>query len=450
MSALKRSRQDTFEEAIPVKRQRRSPPTLTSFSNEILLHIFSFLTVQDVCASQLLNKRLANLATDALLWKHLYRQGFPTRSLQSNNRVGESTKKRKKRLGTIVDQDHERASGIDWRRRYRVRSNWSIGRCHTTNEAIPSDAHRYDKTVQGRHFTIQGNKVSWEGTSLSMPDQDVINDIVTAGPDRVLLSTQSHVYLVKVDPFRIEKCMAANDPIQIVQHSDFIALLTRSNKLLIYDILSHVPQCITTLQGPFSSVNDGAALHGRSMGSDQTVIGLAFPEHGILSTSMRLQEVILCNASRTVIHTRLATSPAHPVSYFGSREEADGEITPVRPVYDHPFLLYPTSNHIMIYVIQSTPTEVSIHSGKRLFGHASAVHSCMMNKSLRMAVGLSRGGQLRVWDIHCDGFMGIEPRDRHHGHDCESRRGVIQQVSESRIVVVDSDLGDVTVHDFGI
>lgn len=472
MVELKRPRQESFDEG-SAKRQRtsRSPSSLTCFSNEIILHILSFLDVESVCATQLLNKRISGLANDALLWKSLYRHDYPSRQAQRKLLDVESPLERMKRLGTIAKQDYDRTNissstgsitgVVDWKRRYRIRSNWSIGRCRTTTTSITNEPFHQQKSldpvqyksIHGRNFTISGNQVTLLNTdetttTLSLPSAAAIKNVISAGTNQIFVATKSHIHLATISPFEITKSIPTlgdgeNDTRQIVHHNDFIAVLTASGTLLIYDVSSRTAHHITTLRNSCVSGVDETVLDVRSMGPTCTVVSLVFPDHGILGTTMRVQEVLLSTPNRTVVSTRLALSPAHRRdSLLYNHPQQHGRET---PVYTHPYLLVPTSNQIMIYLVSSTPDSLAIDSGRRLFGSSSAVESCRMNKPFRLVVGLSSDGQLRVWDILQLNRIALSPSLPTFPH------GIIQEVNESKVVINHKFTGQhLVIHDFAI
>ncbi|KAI9368073.1 hypothetical protein BJX61DRAFT_537543 [Aspergillus egyptiacus] len=117
---------------------------LSALSNEVLLHILSFLPIPSLLTCQRLSRRFYDLAGDSELWKRQYFSkwvrprarrlaisrctSFPSLKLEYSPRVS-----------TWLDHGHlDRSDRItDWKRQYQLRHNWSKGICRVTEVEIP-------------------------------------------------------------------------------------------------------------------------------------------------------------------------------------------------------------------------------------------------------------------------------------------------------------------------
>ncbi|KAL4912163.1 hypothetical protein BDW62DRAFT_31119 [Aspergillus aurantiobrunneus] len=117
---------------------------LSSLSNEILLHILSFLPIPALLTCQRLSHRFHALTGDSELWKRQYfskwvrprarrlaitrRTSFPQSKLEYSPRVS-----------TWLDHGHldQIDPATNWKRQYQLRHNWSKGTCRVTQVEMP-------------------------------------------------------------------------------------------------------------------------------------------------------------------------------------------------------------------------------------------------------------------------------------------------------------------------
>ena len=73
---------------------------------------------------------------------------------------------------------------------------------------------------------------------------------------------------------------------------------------------------------------------------------------------------------------------------------------PITLSYSHPFLLACLSdNTIMSYIVTSDDTELEISSGKRLWGHTSAVSGAEVSNRGKAVSVSAKGEEIRVWEL---------------------------------------------------
>ncbi|RAL05009.1 WD domain protein [Aspergillus ibericus CBS 121593] len=137
----------------PPKRPRTIPrdhvDQISSLSDELLIHILSFLPIPSLLACQQLSRRFHALAGDAELWKRQYysrwvrprarRLANARRTLFSHPEIEYSP-----RVSTWLDHGHLAKEGMstNWKRQYRLRHNWSRGVCRVTEIEFPQSPRR--------------------------------------------------------------------------------------------------------------------------------------------------------------------------------------------------------------------------------------------------------------------------------------------------------------------
>ncbi|KAL4801437.1 hypothetical protein BDV18DRAFT_149199 [Aspergillus unguis] len=149
---LKRRNDDEQSKSPPSKRARNIEPGdqtdhLSSLSNEILLHILSFLPIPALLTCQRLSHRFQALAGDSELWKRQYFTKWVrprARRLAVTRRTSfpQSKFEYSPRVSTWLDHGHLGQSDrvTNWKRQYQLRHNWSKGTCRVTQVEIPQPA----------------------------------------------------------------------------------------------------------------------------------------------------------------------------------------------------------------------------------------------------------------------------------------------------------------------
>ncbi|KAH8164699.1 hypothetical protein CIB48_g3539 [Xylaria polymorpha] len=145
----KRKREPTDDVSRPtaVKRCRRTaaPDLLSPLSDELLVRILSFLTLPDLLNLAPVSDRFYHLSGDSQIWKRLYYSrfvlpralrlpGFRTGSAR-DGKLHYSSRRAiwaDGRKGGWVDMrtgDRDEREGRDWKSQYKLRHNWSRGKC---------------------------------------------------------------------------------------------------------------------------------------------------------------------------------------------------------------------------------------------------------------------------------------------------------------------------------
>ncbi|CEJ54719.1 hypothetical protein PMG11_01015 [Penicillium brasilianum] len=116
---------------------------LSSLSDELLLHVLSFLPISSLNVCQRLSHRFHTLAGDSELWKRqYYSQWVRPRARRLANVTRSSLPPRVEytpKVSTWFDHSHlaEEGKATNWKGQYRLRHNWSTGVCRVTEVELP-------------------------------------------------------------------------------------------------------------------------------------------------------------------------------------------------------------------------------------------------------------------------------------------------------------------------
>ncbi|KAJ5775949.1 uncharacterized protein N7511_000960 [Penicillium nucicola] len=126
----------------PRTRDAQSGDRLSRLSNELLLHIFSFLPVSSLNVCQRLSHRFHALGGDSELWKRQYYSEWVRPRARRLANVRRSTLPTKTdyspKVATWFDHGHlVQGAQTNWKRQYRLRHNWSRGLCRFTEVEFP-------------------------------------------------------------------------------------------------------------------------------------------------------------------------------------------------------------------------------------------------------------------------------------------------------------------------
>ncbi|KAI9787360.1 MAG: hypothetical protein M1816_007646 [Peltula sp. TS41687] len=131
-----------------VKRARIfRPDRLSGLSDELLLKIFSYLSVTSLASCQSLSHRLGTIAGDSQLWKSAYYDRFvrPRASKIPGIRdptVSPDTLLFSSRTSKWLDDEDlvRRGTETNWKRQYKLRHNWSRGNCDVSEIHIGDES----------------------------------------------------------------------------------------------------------------------------------------------------------------------------------------------------------------------------------------------------------------------------------------------------------------------
>ncbi|KAG9220660.1 hypothetical protein CCMSSC00406_0003759 [Pleurotus cornucopiae] len=96
--------------------------------DELIVHIFSYLSYADLCAAQAASRNWYRLASDNHIWKSLYLSAFGRTRLRGARGFVDRTDGREVRPLPGRAKGHEDTK--DWKWMFRISSNWRRGRCN--------------------------------------------------------------------------------------------------------------------------------------------------------------------------------------------------------------------------------------------------------------------------------------------------------------------------------
>lgn len=129
----------------PHKRFRASPDLLSSLSDELLLRVLSYLSIQELNVCQRVSHRLQEIAGDSQLWKAAYYERFVRPRVlrlpgRKTNNSDPSNLAYSSRLSRWLDEGSlvKRGTSTNWKRQYKLRHNWSRGTCDINQIPVSS------------------------------------------------------------------------------------------------------------------------------------------------------------------------------------------------------------------------------------------------------------------------------------------------------------------------
>jgi hypothetical protein len=405
------------------------------------LRVLSFLDVRQLITLDLVSHRFRQLSTDSETWKaQFYRQWIEPRA----RRIPETMRPSAKALVQWLEHGETLRANmkVHWKSRYRLRNNWEKGeaRLHEVEVAKPPTPPVLARVCKGLIFTVDAvlGLRAWSHHS----DEKHL---------------EAHAKLRAIRPTSLATDTSRDEPMMTVGFEDgvceFYTLTNGSfRRLFSYTVpggcsiasvaLSdlylvamtsdrHIHVVQLSNQAEQWSASSLAVLHADSplhpaalslRCTPRTVIATiayAFSRLG-QEWCIGLQEIKLSRANGSV-ESRTATNIETPLNarYRGhgnweisSRSafsspltapfsvEADVKSPPTSLSYSHPFLLASLAdNTIMSYIVQSDDDRLEVSSGRRLFGHTSAITSAEVSNRGKAVSVSAKGDEIRVWEL---------------------------------------------------
>ena len=442
---MKRSLEDPTGSAASRKRPRPCPvDRFSSLSDELILRIFSFLGVPDVCICQRLSHRLNHLADDSQIWRLLYYRSF--------------VKPRSSRMLKLSRWLHEHQSltgnrQINWRRRYRLSHNWSNGSCRVRKTKVPKTTPiqvQMRKDVLVTAEKSEGLKI-WSTaapqtllSSIPLGEHDCKSTVGTT-PKENLTSTPCstptalaldnvggqtqllHIaigfldssftiyeYNARSKGFKlVHRQLGSSDTMinKIAMAAPYIVISYTGGKLELYDIDSlFQAQRADLASSPtraLSSLKSYTAWHPMAMTVRSTKEGICVSVVFALTSCYFGWVVIIqettWNKEGKLLHTRIGTS-SQPEESPIQMAPVPRDCGPTSISYNHPYLLTAhADNTLTLFLVSSNESELRIGAGQRLWGHASSVAGAFINDRGKAISVTQKGGELRVWDLEGGG-----------------------------------------------
>ncbi|KAL9097706.1 MAG: hypothetical protein Q9165_000032 [Trypethelium subeluteriae] len=451
----KRSHEEDASSEGPLKRIRAAPPDrISSLSDELLLRILSNLSVTTLNLCQGTSRRFHALAADSQLWKAAYYNRFvrPRAARIPGVRDGVAdhlifSSKSAKWLDeeSFVKKGRE----MNWKRQYKIRHNWSRGRCGVSEiqvadcPPIPQLLVRYHEgivfTVDSEHglrawssrneqkllahtplpFSDQGGRAI-APTSLAIDSRSAENRVhrVAIGFEDGTLSVLE-LQMKSKDFLHLYKNTSSSSGMvsAIALASPYLLVMTEKQQLSLYKFEESgtSPNRNLDLAKLLISFKSHTSWPPLTLSIKPSVQGLvasiayALPTY-LTGWSVGVQEVRLSLDGR-LLDSRVATAldPTFHSRSGGASEawhnDEDSSPPPIfaKPSslsYSHPYLLVShPDNTLTLYLVSSTETTLSVSAGKRLWGHTSSVSGAEVGGRGKAVSVSSRGNELRVWEL---------------------------------------------------
>ncbi|CAG7921838.1 unnamed protein product [Penicillium olsonii] len=458
---MSKRRRDRSDSDLPPKRIRtvdlRSVDRLSGLSNELLLHILSFLSVSSLNICQRLSHRFHALGGDSELWKRqYYSQWVQPRARRLANSKRTTLPARASyspRVANWFDHGHLEHEG-NWKRQYRLRHNWSRGLCRVTEVEFPEPpcpptlvrfcagiVFTVDSACGLRAWTANDPASCLASVSLSTRPDSPVNPTALAvsqsyGNIVISVGTENgHLSLFLLDPQTSKLALqssyaACNGAITAMAMStSYLLVVSQYTNLILYDMHhgSHqkwqysgaaTPRQLASLKA--DNILAPMTLSLRVSQSDiiATVVYSFF--HIGCGWSIGIQELRL-NKDGQQLDSRLTTtvdsqygvrpSRGSQPSKRHSAEPGQSQSTPGAPFilhqqpptslsYSHPYLLTShADNTLTMYLVVSTADDLFVQGGRRLWGHTSSVSAVQVTKRGKAVSVSSRGDEIRIWEL---------------------------------------------------
>jgi hypothetical protein len=477
---VKRSAQEDEAVVSPSKRQRIQSDAFSSLSDELLLRIFSNLSVQELNLCQRVSPRFCTIGGDSQLWRAAYYDRFMRPRLARANRRKSSTSQPISKLARWLDEGDliRRGASTNWKRQYKTRHNWSKGTCNISEipvavqPPVPAMLARLqdgiiytaDARAGLRAWSYRGERKllaciplveGSETCSAVNPTAIAVTTPIEVNPRIAIGFTDGSFGIFAYDRllFSFRRCYShpksSNGAITaLALSSTYMLCMTHAQVLSLYqfpspsDHPSDHPILLNTLRS--QTAWPPLSLSIRPRGLD-ILASIAFCMPTFPSGwSSGIQELLFA-ADGSIIESRLASATGQgftslvrdPLPLDGPSESSPMRVSspqcqvqskPTSVSYSHPYLLASHSDNTMsLYMVTSTSVHLSISPGKRLWGHTSSIFNAQVGGRGKAISVSARGDEIRVWEL--EGGL-----TRRGSSGAETDEVSIQITSEKRLV----------------
>ncbi|KAL4986674.1 hypothetical protein BDW68DRAFT_162832 [Aspergillus falconensis] len=462
MDATKCSKRhhDELSDSPPPKRLRvtedaRQVDRISSLSDEILLHILSFLPIPALLTCQRLSHRFHALALDSELWKRQYflkwvRPRARRLAISRRTSFPQSKFEYSPRVSTWLDHGYlDRKDGAtNWKRQYQLRHNWSKGTCRVTEVQIsqPPQPPMLITLCAGYVFTADSREglrawsvespetckaaLSFVGaesrssssptalTATCSPEKNCV-EIAVGFDDGVLSVYKLDTTILRLS-MRFSRTRPAHGAITAMAASyPYLMVVSKHMMLSLYKL---------PLETDDSSWRDETHLIA-SLKADSLLapisLSIRLVGSGIIASivysflhigcgwSLGIQELHFNNTGQQ-IQSRLTTTvdTQYGVSLHRlpgtTNEQVFGSAMPTilykdpptSVSYSHPYLLTShADNTLTLFLVVSTSSSLFVKGGQRLWGHTSSVSAAQISdRGKAVSVG-SHGDEVRIWEL---------------------------------------------------
>ncbi|KAL1967244.1 hypothetical protein VTN77DRAFT_3290 [Rasamsonia byssochlamydoides] len=458
----KRCRDDEQADSPPSKRHRGGEvdqvDRLSALSDEILLHILSFLPIPSLIVCQRLSRRFHALAGDSELWKRQYfsRWVLPrARRLpyfkhpKFSSGTGYSPK-----VSKWLGHSHLAEDGkvTHWKTQYRIRHNWSKGTCrvrevevaqlppppvlvgfhsgfvftadmkhglrawsikyHKTylasvsflkSEAVPSAL----SATQGSSSSSIEVTVGFEDGTFDVYDLDVVESKfilrysnVTSTAGAVTAIASSPPYLLMVSQNKVlslyKSSPRATSPDKTVESPRLLASLEANNILapMSLSIRSSASEIIASIAYNFYHIGCGWSIGIQELHISHD------GEHLSSRLATTIDSQYSANMQTPIERTKTKRPVDSPYSTISSNPSIRHNEPPTSLSYSHPYLLTShKDNTLTMYLVVSSSDKLAIKGARRLWGHTSSVSGVQVSDRGKAVSVSSRGNEIRIWEL---------------------------------------------------
>ncbi|KAL4972018.1 hypothetical protein BDW66DRAFT_13235 [Aspergillus desertorum] len=457
---LKRHLNDKLSDSPPPKRLRITEDTpqidrISSLSDEILLHILSFLSIPALLTCQRLSHRFHDLALDSELWKRQYFSKWVrprARQLANSRRTPFLQPKLKysPRVSTWLDHGHLDGNdgATNWKRQYQLRHNWSKGTCRVTEVRISQPPKPpmlvtlcagYVITADSRgglrvwsvecpetckaalDFVGPESPSSSAPTALTAacsPGKSCVEVVVGFG-DGVL-----SVYKLDTANLRLNMRFSRTRS----AHGSITAIATSYPYLMV--ISKHMMLSLYKLSPGSDGTSWGDEIHHiASLKADSILapmsLSIRLAGSGVIASivysflhigsgwSLGIQELHFNNTGQQT-KSRLTTTvdTQYGVSLHRLPGSTNGQFPgpamrtilhrdpPTSVSYSHPYLLTShADNTLTVFLVVSTSSSLYVKGAQRLWGHTSSVSAAQVSNRGKAVSVSSQGDEVRIWEL---------------------------------------------------
>ncbi|KOS40883.1 hypothetical protein ACN38_g8240 [Penicillium nordicum] len=433
---------------------------LSCLSNELLLHILSFLPVSSLNVCQRLSHRFHALGGDSEIWKRQYYSEWVrprARRLANTRRTTLPAKTDyTPKVATWFDHGHLAQEG-NWKRQYRLRHNWSKGLCRVTEVEFPQPpcpptlvrfcagiVFTADSAHGLRAWTTRDLARCLARTPLSTPSESLPLTptalAVSQIQDKIEISVglgNGHfsLFVLDLQTSKLElqsSHVGCNDSAitTMALSSPYLMVVSQHKVLTLYNLHPGTHRAGETAEA--SGPRQVASLKADNIVAPMTV-SLRVSSFEIVATvvysffhigcgwSLGIQELRLGKDGQQ-LDSRLATTVdsqfgVRPLQSRKRRHSASESVEhqprigpgapsiihqqpPTSMSYSHPYLLTShADNTLTMYLVVSTLESLFVQGGRRLWGHTSSVSAVHVTNRGKAVSVSSRGDEIRIWEL---------------------------------------------------
>lgn len=418
----------------PSKRLKTPIDRLSVLSDELILRILDHASVSTLALCARVSQRLKNLSNDSQVWRTKYYGRFLRPRWRrradhvSYGTVATPNPPQPERLARWLDEDRlvQFGSATDWKRQYKIRDNWSRGLCHLreiplADPPIPSLLARLhagvivtaDKSSGLRAWSYCSDRNLIATQSFICPAAPTVLAVDSSSPPELPTSIaigfeDGSLELCSFD--RKSHCFSSQAHLRpiiddriigIALAEDYLVVLTHTQRLMLYSVANQTPTLLNSLTS--HSMRSPCSLDLR-LQSERLLVSIAFALPTLSAGwSTGVQEVHF-TPDGSLMNSRLANSGEPPAVSLDSRMPFSGQAQelskPTSLSYSHPYLLLShADNTLTLFLVTSKADEISISTGKRLWGHTSSVLSTQVGGRGKAISVSSHGDEVRVWEL---------------------------------------------------